>query len=367
MCFFSSLVYSQEASSDHIVVKSLTERVSKFYQQKSHLCYTFEKREFLRNQSAWMISHGDLKAYVQNDSVFFRVKHQYDSLKGNVYQKRFEAVSNRKLYGSNQPGYSYFKDYAPLFNSRKYYTLNGWPNTILSPDKNIEELCMSKKYRALIRVKKEVYELELRDTATRGEGVGWQYIFSISRKDHRIIQQISHSFETRNDSTICTYSYSDETLEAVKNYVNGFVAFNGGRPLALCQQRDTITFIPEFSLKDLKGKLPETTTPYVLINFWYQDCAACLENLDQLEKIHYKKLAVLSVNVKDSLTVQQQEKLSRYHFSIFFGGAALADRLNIEGYPKTYVYDRQRRILFRHTDYSNAPALRDFLEKLTAD
>ncbi|MBL7931905.1 MAG: hypothetical protein JNL60_08385, partial [Bacteroidia bacterium] len=302
LCFFSPTVYGQEESSDYIVVRSLTEKISKFYRQKNYLCYTFEKKEFLKNQSAWIISHGSVSAYLENDSVFFRVNHLYDSLKGNVYQKQFEAVSNRKLYGSNQIKYSYFKDYTPLFNVRKYYTLNAWPNTILTPDNYIEELCQNKKYRPLVRVKKDFYELELRDTMENGAGGTWWYFFYISKKDRRIIKQVSRSFQTLNDSTICTYTYSDDTQEKVMNYVNGFKAFNGGSSQSLDPYRDTIAFMPEFSLKDLKGKLPEITTPYVLINFWYQDCPPCLESLDQLEKIHYKKLTVLSVNVEDSLT-----------------------------------------------------------------
>ncbi len=359
--------FAQEGSQDELVVKSLAKKVSAYYTQNKYLCYTFEKREFLKNQGGWLVSHGDVKIFTDHDRLFYRVKHGYDSIKGAPYKKDFDAIYNEQHCGTNQNAYSYFKDYTALFKPRKYYTLSDWPNTVLSPDNYLETLFCSKLYRPVLRLKKEVYELELRDTVSGTAGNNWWYVFYISKKDFRVVKQVSRAFQSLNDSTVCHYSYYTEAPETIRSYVDAFAPFNGRKSQNISAYRDTVSFIPELTLPDINGKTVEPATPYVLINFWYEGCHPCLENLDYLEKIHFKKLTVISVNIADTLTAVRREQLSRYHFAIVFGGAELAERLNIQGFPKTYVMDRQRRILFRHTDYSNAPALQSFLEKLCAD
>jgi peroxiredoxin len=116
-------------------------------------------------------------------------------------------------------------------------------------------------------------------------------------------------------------------------------------------------------LADYKGKV-------VLLNFWSSTCAPCIEELPALLELHHEhpEIAILAVSVDydpDSYT----RFITRRHVDLITvrdGEQKAAKLYHTEGWPETYVIDRQgfiRRKIVGDPDWSN-PEIRAFLKSL---
>jgi peroxiredoxin len=114
----------------------------------------------------------------------------------------------------------------------------------------------------------------------------------------------------------------------------------------------------DFTLVDLRGRtwaLKELRGKVVLLNFWATWCPPCRKEMPDLNALHdkYKKkgLVILSVSDEDETTVRKF--LSGYHYSFPIAldpGRKVNTAFEIEGIPKTLVYDREGKLVTQSID-----------------
>jgi peroxiredoxin len=108
----------------------------------------------------------------------------------------------------------------------------------------------------------------------------------------------------------------------------------------------------------------------VLLNFWWSECAPCIEELPSLLELHHERpdLAILAVSI-DQSEDEYKRFLTRRHVDLITvrdPQQTAAKLYGTEGWPETYIIDRQgmiRRKVVGDPDWSN-PEIRGFLNTL---
>ena len=113
---------------------------------------------------------------------------------------------------------------------------------------------------------------------------------------------------------------------------------------------------PDFSLRDTSGNyvsLAALRGKVVIVDFWASWCPPCQAQLPVLEKMHSELrdqgLVVLGLDVgEDSEHVAQFAKQKGYTFTLLLGAEPdITEKYFVDGYPTTFLVDRQGRIAFR--------------------
>jgi len=114
-----------------------------------------------------------------------------------------------------------------------------------------------------------------------------------------------------------------------------------------------------WALKDLRGKV-------VLVNFWATWCPPCRSEMPDLETL-YKQFknegfVVLSISDEDASKVKPFIDEHRFTYPILLDpGRKVNGQYNIEGIPKSFVYDRDGKLVAQAIDMRTK---RQFLEML---
>jgi peroxiredoxin len=125
----------------------------------------------------------------------------------------------------------------------------------------------------------------------------------------------------------------------------------------------------DFALEDLHGKkwaLKDLRGKVVLVNFWATWCPPCRSEMPNLETL-YKKfknegLVVLSISDEDASKVKPLIDEYRFSYPILLDpGRIVGKEYNIEGIPKSFVYDRDGKLVALAIDMRTK---RQFLEML---
>lgn len=116
-------------------------------------------------------------------------------------------------------------------------------------------------------------------------------------------------------------------------------------------------------LSDYRGKV-------VLLNFWWSQCAPCVEEEPALEQLHHDRpdLEIVGVSI-DTDPDSYRHFLARYHVeyaTVMDPTQSAAKLYHTDGWPETYIIDKQgiiRRKVVGDPDWSN-PEIRAFLKSL---
>ncbi|MGD0903033.1 MAG: TlpA disulfide reductase family protein [Terracidiphilus sp.] len=116
----------------------------------------------------------------------------------------------------------------------------------------------------------------------------------------------------------------------------------------------------DFSLKDFTGKkyaLSELRGKIVVVNFWATWCPPCLLEMPNLDVIytHFQPqgLIVLSITDESTFKVFNTVNSWNYHYHppiLLDSGGKVAKQFHVDGIPRTFVFDRQGKLVAQAID-----------------
>jgi peroxiredoxin len=114
-----------------------------------------------------------------------------------------------------------------------------------------------------------------------------------------------------------------------------------------------------WTLKDLHGKV-------VLVNFWATWCPPCRSEMPDLEALYkqFKDQGFVILAISDEEATKVKPYIEEFHYSypiLLDPGRKVNEAYSIEGIPKSFVYDREGRLVAQSIDMRTN---RQFLEML---
>lgn len=140
---------------------------------------------------------------------------------------------------------------------------------------------------------------------------------------------------------------------------------------ALLELRDAVLQEAGFSLAGLDGKtysLAGLRGKVVLVNFWATWCPPCRKEMPDLEKL-YESLGpqgfvVLAISDEDRPTVEKFLQGKGYTFPILLDpGREIHKEFQVEGIPRSIVYDREGKLAAQSIDMRTASQFRAMLKQ----
>jgi peroxiredoxin len=127
---------------------------------------------------------------------------------------------------------------------------------------------------------------------------------------------------------------------------------------ALLEAQDAEIQHANFTLKDINGKkvtLSELRGKIVMVNFWATWCPPCRREMPDLDAIynHYKSqgLVILSITDEDMFKVGPFIAQSGYKYPILLDpGRKVADQFHVTGIPRSFVFDRDGKLVAQSLD-----------------
>lgn len=125
----------------------------------------------------------------------------------------------------------------------------------------------------------------------------------------------------------------------------------------------------EFALKDLAGKtwtFSDLRGKVVLVNFWATWCPPCRKEMPDLEAIHARfaprGLVILGISDEEASKVEPFIRERKVTFPILLDpGRKVNEAFVVEGIPKSFVYDRDGKLVAQSIDMRTQ---KQFLEML---
>ncbi|MCL4401902.1 MAG: TlpA family protein disulfide reductase [Acidobacteria bacterium] len=139
--------------------------------------------------------------------------------------------------------------------------------------------------------------------------------------------------------------------------------------LMQCESDDINRARADFTLTDFQGtkwRLKELRGKVVLVNFWATWCPPCRKEMPDLEAL-YKKfgeqgLVVLAITDDEAAKVQSYIAQNKYTFPVLLdAGGKVKRTFRVQGIPKTFLYDRQGKLVAQAMDMRTEGQLLDML------
>jgi len=126
---------------------------------------------------------------------------------------------------------------------------------------------------------------------------------------------------------------------------------------------------PQFTLQDLSGKtwtFAELRGKVVLVNFWATWCPPCRKEMPDLETLYErfnsKGLVVLAISDEEAAKVEPFIRERKVSFPVLLDpGRKINGMFVVEGIPKSFVYDREGKLVAQSIDMRTQ---KQFLEML---
>ncbi len=127
---------------------------------------------------------------------------------------------------------------------------------------------------------------------------------------------------------------------------------------ALLEANDRRRQQADFTLSDLQGKewhLKELRGKVVLVNFWATWCPPCRKEMPDLETLYNRfsdrGLVILAISDEDAEKVKRFIAERSFTFPILLDpGRKVNEMFEIDGIPKTFVYDREGKLAAQAID-----------------
>src|SRR5208282_725914 len=128
---------------------------------------------------------------------------------------------------------------------------------------------------------------------------------------------------------------------------------------------------PQFTLQDLSGKtwtFAELRGKVVLVNFWATWCPPCRKEMPDLETLYErfssKGLVVLGVSDEEAAKVEPFIRERKISFPVLLDpGRKVNEMFVVEGIPKSFVYDREGKLVAQSIDMRTQQQFLEMLAK----
>jgi peroxiredoxin len=125
----------------------------------------------------------------------------------------------------------------------------------------------------------------------------------------------------------------------------------------------------DFTLTDIQGKnwtLSDLRGRVVVVNFWATWCPPCRKEMPDLESLYIRfkdqGLVVLAISDEDATKVKPFIARQKFTYPILLDpGRRVSDLYQIDGIPKTFIYDREGKLIAQSIDMRTQ---KQFLEML---
>jgi thiol-disulfide isomerase/thioredoxin len=108
-------------------------------------------------------------------------------------------------------------------------------------------------------------------------------------------------------------------------------------------------------LRSLDGQhktLAEFRGKPIFLNFWNTECGPCLVELPAIERLQESfgkgEVVFLAVTPEDARQVRSFLKKTPLNVPVYLGGEEPPPDLVFNGYPTTFIFDRNGRAVFKH-------------------
>lgn len=120
--------------------------------------------------------------------------------------------------------------------------------------------------------------------------------------------------------------------------------------------------IKSFNATDIEGKdlkLSDLTGKVVVLNFWFIGCPPCIREIPELNKLTEKyagnpNVVFIAVALNKKKVIEKFIKTKPFYYRIIDGGQAIADEYSIDLYPTNIVLDKEGRVIFHTSGYTNS-------------
>jgi peroxiredoxin len=124
-----------------------------------------------------------------------------------------------------------------------------------------------------------------------------------------------------------------------------------------------------FTLTDLHGKtwtLKDLRGEVVLVNFWATWCPPCQKEMPDLEALYkefrHDRFVILAISDEDADKVRPFIAERRITYPILLDpGRKVGDAFQVEGIPKSFVYDREGKLVAQSIDMRTQKQFREML------
>ena len=129
---------------------------------------------------------------------------------------------------------------------------------------------------------------------------------------------------------------------------------------------------PVLAKENLEGRLPDLQGKVVLVDFWASWCGPCKASFPALKEIHEKYssqgLTIVAVSIDESKDdmLGFLKKTAAPFVAVRDAKGTLAEKLDIQSIPTSFLLDRSGKILMVHSGYGGDATKKQYIQEIEA-